>query len=504
MKTVLICGAGPTGLALALWLTKAGIPVRVIDAAAKPGTTSRATVVHARTLELYHQMGIERGVIESGIEFKSGRLWVNGSQVARLSFGEGGVGLSPYPYTIIFPQDKHEAYLEQVLLSLGVKVERSTTLLSFEETESGISAQIRPASGITETLEAAYLAGCDGAHSVVRHSIGTGFPGGSYQDLFYVADLRISGPLDNSEMNIALDDADFLVVFPMQDKGNVRLVGAVKQSAKNKEHLQWADVSDSIILRLKMNVEEVRWFSTYHVHHRVADTFRKGRAFLLGDAGHIHSPVGGQGMNTGIGDALNLAWKLAAVLNGAPETLLDTYAPERMAFAQKLVATTDSAFTFVAKRSALATFIRTHLVPPLLRLLFKFNAVRRAAFLALSQTRIHYRQSALSEGKAGRIRGGDRLPWLPLNGGSGNFLPLAQRCWQVHHYGDADAGLSAFCKEQGVPLLVFPAGKTGSKTTIGYGATFVVRPDGYIGLALAQADTAKILSYCERWGIGAR
>ena len=199
MKTVLICGAGPTGLALALWLTKAGIPVRIIDAAEKSGTTSRATVVHARTLELYHQLGIEDGVINGGIEFKSGRLWVNGRQVARLSFGDGGLGVSPYPYTIIFPQDKHEAYLTQVLDSLGVEVERSTTLLSFEETDGGITTQLQRAGSAAESFEVAYLAGCDGAHSVVRHSIGAGFAGGTYEDMFYVADLNVAGPLANGE-----------------------------------------------------------------------------------------------------------------------------------------------------------------------------------------------------------------------------------------------------------------------------------------------------------------
>ena len=308
-----------------------------------------------------------------------------------------------------------------------------------------------------------------------------------------------------AKMNIALDDADFLAVFPMQGEGNVRLVGAVKQSAKARPGLRWDDVSDSIIRRLKMEVQEVRWFSTYHVHHRVASTFRKGHAFLLGDAGHIHSPVGGQGMNTGIGDAINLAWKLAAVIkDGAPEMLLDTYEPERIAFARKLVATTDRAFTFVDKRSALATFVRTRIVPPLLRFLFTIRYVRSAAFLALSQTKINYRQSRLSEGKAGLIQGGDRLPWLQQEDGSDNFSALAQRCWQVHLYGEKNAALDTFCKERGIPFFTFPLAKGRRNEGIPNGALLVIRPDGYVGLAMLNAGLARLSAYFENWGIGTR
>ena len=167
---------------------------------------------------------------------------------------------------------------------------------------------------------------------------------------------------------------------------------------------------------MRIDVERVNWFSTYRVHHRVADRFRDGRAFLLGDAAHVHSPVGGQGMNTGIGDAVNLAWKLAAVLHeraGAP--ILDTYEPERIAFARRLVATTDSAFTGVTSSSVTARTLRLRLVPALLPRLLMLQTFRRLAFRTVSQTAINYRGSALSEGRAGRVHGGDRLPWVPLD-----------------------------------------------------------------------------------------
>jgi 2-polyprenyl-6-methoxyphenol hydroxylase-like FAD-dependent oxidoreductase len=181
---------------------------------------------------------------------------------------------------------------------------------------------------------------------VVRETLGAGFPGGTYRQVFYVADIDGAGPPVNGELHIDLDEADFLAVFPLAGAGHARLVGTVQdERADRADTLRFEDVSGRAIQNLKLQVNKVNWFSTYHVHHRVAAHFGKGRAFLLGDAAHIHSPVGGQGMNTGIGDAINLAWKLAAVLAGrAPQTLLNSYEVERIAFARRLVATTDRAF----------------------------------------------------------------------------------------------------------------------------------------------------------------
>ena len=196
-----------------------------------------------------------------------------------------------------------------------------------------------------------------------------GFPGGTYDHLFYVADVDARGPAMNGELHVALDETDFLAVFPLKDDGRARLIGTVRDGRRAQhDEPVWNDVSQRVIEWMRIDVERVNWFSTYRVHHRVADRFREGRAFLLGDAAHIHSPVGGQGMNTGIGDAVNLAWKLAAVLQGrADASLLDSYEPERIAFARRLVATTDRAFTGVTSDGALARRVRLNVVPPLLR-----------------------------------------------------------------------------------------------------------------------------------------
>jgi 2-polyprenyl-6-methoxyphenol hydroxylase-like FAD-dependent oxidoreductase len=176
-------------------------------------------------------------------------------------------------------------------------------------------------------------------HSIVRETMGTGFPGGTYRHLFYVADVQARGPVINGELHADLEKADFLAVFPLAGEGHARLTGTVRhERAEHADTLKFEDVSPRIIENLKVEVEKVNWFSTYRVHHRVTERFRKGRAFLLGDAAHIHSPAGGQGMNTGIGDAINLAWKLKAGLkSGAPDMLLDTYETERIAFARRLV-----------------------------------------------------------------------------------------------------------------------------------------------------------------------
>ncbi|HLZ79158.1 MAG TPA: FAD-dependent oxidoreductase, partial [Sphingomonas sp.] len=345
---VLIIGAGPTGLVLALWLTRLGIKVRIVDKTANPGTTSRALAVHARTLELYRQLDLTDAVVAQGHKVPAINLWVQGHKKARVSFEDIGAGLTPYPFLHIFPQDEHEQLLIERLEAMGVRVERETELVDYRDEGDHIVARLRGPAG-EQSCEAAYIAGCDGARSAVRQGMDVGFPGGTYQQLFYVADVAASGPPIDGELHVDLDEADFLAIFALADKGRARLIGTVRdERAEQAETLCFEDVSDRAITHLKVTVEQVNWFSTYHVHHRVADRFRQGRAFLLGDAAHIHSPAGGQGMNTGIGDAINLAWKLAAVLGGrASDTLLDSYQIERIAFARRLVSTTDRAFTMV-------------------------------------------------------------------------------------------------------------------------------------------------------------
>ncbi|MBV9867551.1 MAG: FAD-dependent monooxygenase [Abitibacteriaceae bacterium] len=501
---VLVVGAGPTGLVLALWLTKAGVAVRIIDKTAGPGTTSRAIVLQARTLEFYRQLGVDRIAIERGIDFKAVNLWIRGGRVGRVPFGNIGEAISPYPYALIFPQDLHEQMLVEQLNLLGVHVERETELVDFTCDGDGVRAELRTKAGEPEVYHAAYLVGCDGAHSTVREKLAVGFPGGTYADTYYVADILGSGPVFDGEMHGALDYADFLAMFPMQGGGRARLVGTVRKKLHHQQDLRWEDVNQSIVRRLKIKVEAVNWFSTYRVHHRVASHFQQGRVFLLGDAAHVHSPVGGQGMNTGIGDAVNLAWKLVAVLrDAAPTSLLETYEPERVAFAQKLVATTDRAFTFVSAHGPLARRVRLRVVPRLLPFLFRFAFFRRLMFRTISQTAIRYPNSPLSQGQVGTVEGGDRLPWVPFKDVTGkmtdNFVPLTSLDWQVHCYGEAAPELKTICETRRLPLHVFSWNSAAAQAGLTQNAAYLVRPDGYIGLVDSGANSANLTAYLERW-----
>jgi hypothetical protein len=283
----------------------------------------------------------------------------------------------------------------------------------------------------------------------------------------------------NNELNIAIDDADFVAVFPIQGNHSARLIGQIRQADADPKTLRWDDVSPRILRQLGVSVEKVNWFSSYHVHHRVSAHFRRGRAFILGDAAHIHSPVGGQGMNTGIGDAVNLAWKLAEVLSGrAPESLLDSFEPERIAFARKLVGSTDRAFRFTTARGRLAAFVRTKLVPRLVPALMGTAILRSLAFRTISQIGITYRDCAFNSGSAGPLRGGDRLPWLA---GVDNFKPLESRSWQVHVYGTAPP-------ISGLPVHEFPWSPMAEKAGLTKNTIYLVRPDGYIALICATPE----------------
>lgn len=494
MTDVLIVGAGPTGLVLALWLTRLGVRVRIVDKTEGPETTSRALAVQARTLELYSQIGLAEAVVERGREVLAANLWVAGKKAAHLFFGQMGAGLSPFPYALIFPQDEHERLLIDRLAELGVAVERGVELLSFAEANGRVLARLARPDGAVEECDVAYIAGCDGAHSSVRETLRIDFAGGTYAHLFYVADVDASGPAMNGEVHVALDTTDFLAVFPLKDEGRARLVGTVRDDAQHQhEKLAWDDVSKRVIEWMNIDVQRVNWFSTYRVHHRVADRFRQGRAFLLGDAAHVHSPVGGQGMNTGIGDAVNLAWKLAAVLRGrANESLLDSYEPERIAFARRLVATTDQAFTGVTSSGTIARRVRLNIVPHLLPPLLKFARVRRFVFRTISQTAVNYRGSSLSQGRAGAIHGGDRLPWV-----GDNFAPLTSLDWQVHVYGGATPEMQAVCGGRKLPLHVFPWRAEMGPAGLRRNAVYLVRPDGYVALADPGGNAAAVASYLD-------
>jgi 2-polyprenyl-6-methoxyphenol hydroxylase-like FAD-dependent oxidoreductase len=424
---------------------------------------------------------------------------------------------------LILPQDVQERLLVEALAARGVHVERGVTLTALAQRDDAAEVALRHADGRTETGRWSWVAGCDGAHSAVRHALGVPFPGARYARVYYVADVDARGPVINGDLDLALDTSDFLAVFPLPGEGRARLIGTIVAAVEHEARadVTWNDVGGRVLAHLPIQVERVNWFSTYHVHHRVAGTSRMGRAFLLGDAAHIHSPVGGQGMNTGLGDAVNLAWKLAMVVQGhAPEALLDTYTPERRAFALRLVATTDRAFTLISRDGPLARLVREHAVPAVLPRVFRLDAARRLLFRTVSQIAIQYRASALSEGTAGHVHAGDRRPWT-----GGNFAALAALDWQAHLYGvpagDAaptpragqageaspatngpearEAALAGACAGLGLPLHRFPA--DAARAGVPPGTLCLVRPDGYVALADPAPDPARLQAYFATRGL---
>ncbi len=496
---VLIVGAGPTGLVLALWLTKQGVPVRIVDRTVEPGTTSRALAVQARTMELYNQLDLADPIAEKGYSVPGVRLWLGGDEKARIPFEAIASDLTPYDFVHIFPQDEHERLLVDRLKALGVEVERSTEFIDFADHGDRIVARLRGPDGAERTVEAAYIAGCDGAHSKIREAIGAGYPGGTYPQIFYVADVAGEGPAFNGDLNVELDESDFLAVFPLADKSRIRLIGAIKPAeGQNLDKLTFSDVQSRARERLRLKVDKVNWFSTYHIAHRVTDHFRRGRAFLLGDAAHIHTPVGGQGMNTGIGDAINLAWKLQTVLAGrASDALLDTFEAERRAFALRLVQTTDRFFNVVAAEGRVAEIIRTRIAPILLPQVTKFEAAREYIFRTISQMTLNYRSHGLDQGRVGAVHGGDRLPWVRL-GEIDNYQALKRIGWQVHVYGAAEAGLRTWCEARSVPLHAYPWSGAMKDAGLQDNALYLIRPDTYVALAEPTQSVAAVEQFFDK------
>ncbi len=506
---VLIVGAGPTGLNLALSLARRGVPFRLITESDGPGEHSRAMVVQARTLEFYGQYGfagemIEQGVIAVAAHLREGGERGPAHEVVSFSFKDLGEGLSRYPFALAYPQDDHERFLVAKLKEAGGAVEWRSRLTGFTQNEDGVCATTECDSR-TEELQASYICGCDGARSVVRETLGVGFPGGTYDQLFFVADVKIDRAFER-DLYINLGEHVLTLMFPVRSSGMQRLIGLVPPALSQRSDLRFEDVRGQVEKLLDIRVTELNWFSTYRVHHRVADRFRVGRAFLLGDAGHIHSPVGGQGMNTGIGDSVNLGWKLAHVLqNRADQSLLDSYEPERIAFARSLVSTTDRAFTPMVAEGLQGELTRRFLAPLFVTVATHFAFSRHAIFRLVSQTRIHYEDSPLSEGKAGEVHGGDRLPWTQdkvqdkiHDKIDDNFAPLRSLDWQVHIYGEIEEDLASTCRKLGLATYVFAWTEAAGHAGIKQDAMYLIRPDGHVALASPKQSVTKLGAFIER------
>jgi 2-polyprenyl-6-methoxyphenol hydroxylase-like FAD-dependent oxidoreductase len=508
---VLIVGAGPTGLMLANQLARRGVRFRIIDRHAGPALQTRALGVQARTLEIYSHLGIARRALELGKRGVGANIWAQGRRAARVPVGEIGQGLSPYPYLLILGQDDNERLLGDALRQHGVSIEWNTELVGLTQHADRVVARLKHADGTMRETSTSWVGGCDGARSSVRELNGITFQGAPYEDVFFVADTVMTGPMVPDELNVYLWRKGFHLFFPMRGTDHWRLVGIVPEELRGRDDLTLDEVMPSIVKEAGsgLHLASCSWFSTYRIHHRRAQRFREGRCFIMGDAAHIHSPVGAQGMNTGLQDAYNLGWKLALVVSGqADPRLLESYEDERIPVAEALLNTTDRLFSLVVSDNWVTGLFRTRLVPKLMGLAMRLKRIQKLAFLTISQTGITYRRSRVSETLSGipesATQAGDRFPWVRL--------AFTDRGPKEDLYAKLDDTRFALivigqpAPSSGIPglngamqMLTIPLDSENraelGRVKVPETAFYLLRPDGYVGLAGVRVDMAEVNRY---------
>jgi 2-polyprenyl-6-methoxyphenol hydroxylase-like FAD-dependent oxidoreductase len=505
---VLIVGAGPTGLMLADQLARRGVRPLIIDRHAGPSLQTRALGVQARTLEIYAQLGIVDRALELGKPATGANLWAQGRKMARVPLGDAGRDATPYPYILILGQDDNERIMGDKLRDLGLAVEWNTELVALVQQADGVAATLRGPDGSERRILAAWVAGCDGAHSAVRGLSGITFPGAPYEHVFFVADVEMTGSMVPDEVNVYLWRQGFHLLFPMRGRDHWRIVGILPAALRHRDDLAFEAVIPSVRQEASaaLQFKHCSWFSTYRIHHRSAARFRDRRCFLLGDAAHVHSPVGAQGMNTGLQDAYNLAWKLALVVGGrAGEPLLASYEEERVPIARRLLNTTDQGFRLVVADSWLAGLLRTKVLARIGAFAMGFWRIQAAAFRIVSQIGIHYRESSLSRNleqlPQRAPRAGDRFPWLQLRLRPDGpiedlFRALDDTRFNLLVFGQPAPDLQL---DRLLVSLVIPddAGNREQLRRAGIPepAFFLLRPDGHVGLCGTRLEAAALRRY---------
>lgn len=514
---VLIVGAGPSGLMMAAQLLRYGIEPVIIDSKLGPTDQSRAFAVQARSMEIYRQMGLVEPILKEGKPAKGLEYYYDGKPVNKFELTDIGTGTTPYPYIFIYPQSKNERTLLGDLTQHVVPVYWNTTLKQLTQTGTSVEA-IVISDGIETKITADWLIGADGAHSVTRQQLNIHFTGDTYQHTFYLADFVSNH--DDDYIKLHLNGEGFAALFPTSEKNGYRLIGNLPKQLAGKEDITFDDVLPVVekIRQLPLPVNKCDWFTTYKLHHRMADKFRSGRCFLIGDAAHIHSPVGGQGMNTGLQDAYNLAWKLAGVINNKlHEGILNSYAAERMPVAKQLLKTTDRAFNMVMSQAWWAKLFKQFALPKLLSAAWGNDNIKQNFFRSVSQIGINYRHSHINLhlSHAHKIKAGDRLPYLKLYdekkqietdlhawcskpgftmiifGRLAELELLAFARWITHFYG---SGLNFFyLPPSDRNQHIFDAFEIRQDHL----KTLVVRPDNYIGFMSDTTDIDIINNYMQ-------
>lgn len=493
MIDVLVVGAGPTGLMMATQLVRHGARVRIIDQQARRTDESRAIGVQARTLELFDQLGLAEHLLARATHGEPATFHLLRGTEARLGF-EALAGRTRFPSLYLVPQPETEGVLLDALATRRVAVERSVRLVDFTQDAGGVAAEVVDPSGRRETIRSRYLVGCDGADSRVREVLGIPFEGATYPQHFVLADVR--GVDLAPGLHLFLGKRAACVVAPMG--ALTRLIGVrFDRPPPDAEAPVTHDELRALLQAAQAPVEpgEAAWTSRFHVHHRATRRYAEGRAFLAGDACHIHTPVGAQGMNTGLQDATNLAWKLALAIRGAPPALLDSYASERQRVGELLVRTTDRVFGFVTSRRPLVRSIRDLVAPALVRTVLAQPALRARLVRFVSQLDIRYHPSRfvreLTAGADDAFRRGPpagcRVPDLDLDTGT-LYARLRDPALHVLALGACDeAGVAALERRHAattrvIRIAAVPASRAAlERMGVSDAAVYVLRPDGHVG-----------------------
>ena len=407
-RPVLVVGAGPTGLTAALELSRLGVGVRLIDQAAQATTTSKALAVQARTIELLRPRGVGGAMLAAGTKARAASLYGRGRKLAevelhRIPSRVNGV--------LLLPQSETERLLTEQVRRQGVEIEREVELASFSQDESGVRAVLKHPGGTGEVLDAAYLISAQGAHSSIRHDLGLSFDGNAIAQRYLLADLHLDGPVPDDELSIFLATEGFLALFPMSGR-RFRLMATDPDPAASNSDVPTLPELQQIVDRvapLSVRLRDITWSSRFFINSRHLSTLRVGNVFLGGDAAHIHSPAGGQGMNTGIQDMINLCWKLALVRNGhAKPELLDTYQADRLPLIKTLIRTTETATRAFNSTNPIVHQLITRIAP----IALATDQVQNRATAMLGEIGVNYRDSPISKpgGRIGHLQAGDRLP----------------------------------------------------------------------------------------------
>lgn len=481
---VLVAGAGPVGLTMALELARYGVPVRIVDKIPEASRTSRAVAVWPRTLELLDRSGATADLLPLGNKVAAANILSRGRLVTSLKLDQIP---SPYPFVLMAPQYETEAVLRRHLAAHGVAPEFGVELLDFDQDGGAISARLRGANGAESAECFDWLVGCDGAHSVVRHRLGLAFDGDAMGLDWTQGDFHLSGyPFPSSQMAIFWHEDGPLLFFPMAPDRARIITSLGASTGEPPVALEWEAFQKLVDIRGPggITLTDAVWTSAFRINERQVESYRSGRVFLAGDAAHVHSPAGGQGMNTGIQDAINLAWKLALASRGAAAApaLLESYDAERRPVGAKVIAASGR----MTRMGTLSDHTLQHVRDFVAHILMGLNPVRRAVAGLMAEVSIGY-------------------PDSPLNGPRQGSVPAGSRVRPVRAaapFGSGDAPRFSLCGGAGAAELAsrFPNLLEAGPSLPEYdGLIAMVRPDGYLAASVADEDWTSLLPYLRQF-----